>query len=105
MFFITLSTRSLEIPSSQVDSIIFHNKNFLQLKGVLLTHPPLSWSKERAHTIFHNGTSKQSLLDNYKPMEERAQHGYIAAKKRGGKEGAIIKHKILLSLQSRKGVA
>ena len=49
---VTLSTRSLVIPSCQGDSIIFHNENFLQLKGVLLTHPPLSWSKERAHTTY-----------------------------------------------------
>ena len=47
-----LSTQSLVIHSCQRDSIIFHNKNFLQPKGVLLTHPPLSWSKEIAHTTY-----------------------------------------------------
>ena len=35
-----LSTRSHIIPSSQSVSIIFHNVKFLQLQGVLLTHPP-----------------------------------------------------------------
>ena len=49
---IALSTQKLVIPSCQGDSIIFQNENFLQLKGVLLIHPPLSWSKERAHTTY-----------------------------------------------------
>ena len=37
----SLSTSSLVIPSCHSDSIIFQ-ENFLQLKGVLLTHPSLS---------------------------------------------------------------
>ena len=35
-----LLTRSRVIPSCQGDSIIFHNEKFLQLQGILLTHPP-----------------------------------------------------------------
>ena len=35
-----LSTGSRVIPSCQGDSIIFHNEKFLQLQGILITHPP-----------------------------------------------------------------
>ena len=49
----TLSTRSLAILSYQSDSTIFLEWNFLKLKRVVLPHPPLSWSKERAHTTYN----------------------------------------------------
>ena len=42
---ITLSTRSCVIPSYQADSIFFHNENFLQLEGIVLTHPPFFQQK------------------------------------------------------------
>ena len=37
--FIHLLTQSLVIPSCQGDAIIFHSEKFLQLQGILLTHP------------------------------------------------------------------
>ena len=40
VFFPTLSTWSLVIPSCQGDSTIFHSDKFRQLLGILLTHPP-----------------------------------------------------------------
>ena len=49
---ISLSTRSRVITSYQGESIIFHNDKFLQLQGVLLTHPHFCWTKERAHTTY-----------------------------------------------------
>ena len=36
----SLSTWSRVIPSYQGDSIIFHIEKFLQLQGIVLTHPP-----------------------------------------------------------------
>ena len=41
-----LSTRSRVISSYQGDSIIFHNEFFLQLQGIVLSHPPFPWSKQ-----------------------------------------------------------
>ena len=40
-----LSTRSRVIPSYHGDSIIFHNANFLQHKGIVLPHPPIFFNR------------------------------------------------------------
>ena len=47
-----LSTSTLISPSFQGGPTIFRKGNFLKLKGVVFPHPSLSWSKERAHTLF-----------------------------------------------------
>ena len=60
------STRSLVIPSCQGDSLIFHNENFLQLMGVLLTHPPLSLSKEIAHTTYIKSCSPSKVAKEWR---------------------------------------
>ena len=66
-----LSTRSLIFPSYQGDSTIFHKGNFLKLKGVVLSHPPFSWSKERAHTTYKvEGTKREKIPT----IKERGEH-------------------------------
>ena len=52
-----LSTPSLISPSFQGGPTFFHKGNFLKLKGVVFPHPPLSWSKERAHNLERESTA------------------------------------------------